>query len=214
MRNLYVVTHPEATHHVDRVVGGWYDSDLTAAGRGAADLIAQSLLATIAEGAEVEVISSDLTRASRTADVIGDRLQVQVQLDPRLREKSYGEADGRPQEWLDQRFVPPSATGERMRHGEGLVHAETRADIAERVYASMAAILTGGSEDQVIVTHGFALTFVVASWIRMPIASLGHVSFPVAAGSITYLREDDLFHNRQVVALGDTRHLSRRGAVN
>lgn len=27
------------------------------------------------------------------------------------------------------------------------------------------------------------------------------------SGSITTLREDDLFHNRQVVSLGDTRHL-------
>ncbi|WP_293786059.1 hypothetical protein [uncultured Aeromicrobium sp.] len=24
MRMLYVVTHPEATHHVERRVGGWY----------------------------------------------------------------------------------------------------------------------------------------------------------------------------------------------
>ena len=24
-----MVTHPEATHHVDRRVGGWFDSELT-----------------------------------------------------------------------------------------------------------------------------------------------------------------------------------------
>lgn len=32
-RSIYVVAHPEATHHVDGVVGGWHDSDLTAQGR-------------------------------------------------------------------------------------------------------------------------------------------------------------------------------------
>ncbi|MFD3546015.1 hypothetical protein ACFWUW_10420 [Streptomyces sp. NPDC058655] len=41
----------------------------------------------------------------------------------------------------------------------------------------------------------------------MPIDSLGHVDFRVASGSITRLREDDFFHNRRLVRLGDTRHL-------
>ena len=29
MKHLYVVTHPQATHHTEGVVGGWYDSELT-----------------------------------------------------------------------------------------------------------------------------------------------------------------------------------------
>ncbi len=33
------------------------------------------------------------------------------------------------------------------------------------------------------------------------------VAHPAASGSITVLHEDDYFHNRQVVSLGDTRHL-------
>ncbi len=37
--------------------------------------------------------------------------------------------------------------------------------------------------------------------------SPGYVNFPVAPGSITTLHEDDLFHNRQVLALGATDHL-------
>lgn len=31
-RTIYVVTHPGATHHCEGLVGGWYDSDLTAKG--------------------------------------------------------------------------------------------------------------------------------------------------------------------------------------
>jgi len=38
-RCIYVVTHPEATHHVAGVVGGWHDSDLTAQGRRHAEVI-------------------------------------------------------------------------------------------------------------------------------------------------------------------------------
>ncbi|WP_329865638.1 histidine phosphatase family protein [Streptomyces sp. JV184] len=62
---LYVVTHPEATHHVEGVVGGWHDSQLTPAGVRAAVSIAQALRAQIPDGAEVELFSPDLQRCGR-----------------------------------------------------------------------------------------------------------------------------------------------------
>lgn len=207
MRTLHVVTHPEATHHVEGVVGGWHDSHLTPAGVRAAASIAQALRAQIPDGAEVELFSSDLRRTLRTAQEVAELFGVKPILDRRLREKSYGEAGGRPQEWLDRRFVPPPAVGERLDHDEGVEGAETKAELAERVYAAMDEILRSPCGHQIIVTHGGSLTFVVASWIRMPIDAVGYASFRAPSGSITTLREDDFFHNRQVVTLGDTRHL-------
>ncbi|MCB5164934.1 histidine phosphatase family protein [Streptomyces bambusae] len=208
MRTLHVVTHPEATHHVEGVVGGWYDSQLTPAGVRAAVSIARALRARIPVDAEVELFSSDLQRTRRTADEVAEAFGVLPVLDRRLREKSYGEAGGRPQEWLDRRFVPPPAVGERMDHDEGVSGAETKAVWARRIYEAMDDILRRPCAHQIIVTHGGSLTFVVASWIRMPITSAGYASFRAPAGSITTLREDDYFHNRQVVSLADTRHLT------
>jgi probable phosphoglycerate mutase len=94
-----------------------------------------------------------------------------------------------------------------MAHHEGVQGSETRGACAKRVYAAMEEILGHDCKHQIIVTHGFALTFVVASWIKMPFESLGSVSFRAPLGSITTLHEDDFFHNRQVVSVGDTRHL-------
>lgn len=207
MRSMYVVAHPEATHHVEKVVGGWHDSHLTAAGRRAAAAIARTLRARIPEGTEVEVVSSDLRRARETAEEIAGVFGVVPVLDRRLREKSYGEAEGRPQEWLDRRFVPPPADGDRMGHHEGVRGAESRGECARRVHAAMDDILGRSRTHQIVVTHGFALTFVVTAWIKMPYESLGSVSFRAPSGSITELREDDFFHNRQVVSLGATGHL-------
>ncbi|MDT0446453.1 histidine phosphatase family protein [Streptomyces johnsoniae] len=207
MRTLYVVTHPEATHHVEGVVGGWHDSQLTPAGVRAAAFIAQALRAQVPDGTEVELFSSDLQRTRRTAEEVAELFGVKPVLDRRLREKSYGSAGGRPQEWLDRRFVPPPAVGERLEHDEGVAGAETKAAWARRIYAAMDDILQSPCEHQIIVTHGGSLTFVVASWIKMPIESVGYASFRVPSGSITTLREDDFFHNRQVVSLGDSRHL-------
>ena len=64
MRHIYLVTHPEAQHHVDGVVGGWHDSDLTARGHLQAERIAEVLVNSIGPQ-PVEVYSSDLKRASR-----------------------------------------------------------------------------------------------------------------------------------------------------
>ena len=208
-RSIYVVVHPEATHHVDGVVGGWHDSDLTAQGRRHAEAIAQTLGRQLA-GLNVEVFSSDLHRVRRTADAIGATLNTTAILDERLREKSYGVAEGRPQSWLDERFIPPPAVGDRMSHDEGIPGAETKSDFAERIYVAMHQILARPAEHTVIVTHGFALTYAITAWFELPRSHVGYASFASRSGSITTLVEDDFFHNRQIITLADTSHLVQR----
>lgn len=206
-RTIYVVTHPEATHHREGLVGGWYDSDLTEKGLADAVLIARWIRGQISDGVTTDIVSSDSLRARRTAEQISTAVDSSVTLDRRLREKCYGAAEGRPQRWLDERFVPPPAAGDRLNHDEGIPGAETKGDFAARVYSAIASITASPAEYQVIVTHGFALTFVIAAWIQMPLESLGYANFRSAPGSITTLRQDDYFHNRQVAAFADTRHL-------
>ncbi|MFD5191807.1 histidine phosphatase family protein [Streptomyces sp. NPDC058357] len=89
----------------------------------------------------MELFSSDLQRTLRTAEEVAERFGVKPVLDRRLRAKSYGEAGGRPQEWLDRRYVPPSAVGERMDRDESVAGAETKAVCAQRIHAAMDEIL-------------------------------------------------------------------------
>nr|WP_232327832.1 histidine phosphatase family protein [Kibdelosporangium sp. MJ126-NF4] len=202
------MTHPQATHHVEGVVGGWHDSTLTPAGHTAAARIAAVLRERIPRAADTPVFSSDLRRTAQTAAAIGGALGTRPVLDPRLREISYGQAEGKAQRWLDDRFVPPPATGDRLRHDVGVPGAETRLSCARRVYAALDTVLAAPGEHQVVVTHGFAVTFVIAAWIGMPLQAAGQVAFRVASGSITVLRQDDFFHNRALVSLGETGHLT------
>ncbi|MFE5024951.1 histidine phosphatase family protein [Streptomyces sp. NPDC056656] len=106
---------------------------------------------------------------------------------------------------------PRRGTGVRRgrRYGGGAVPSPRRTAPywAQRNYAAMEEILRSPCGHQIIVTHGGSLTCVVASWIKMPIESAGYASFRAPSGSITTLREDDFFHNRQVVSLGDARLL-------
>jgi probable phosphoglycerate mutase len=71
---------------------------LTSTGKSAAVAIARSLRTEIPVGTEVELISSDLLRTSQTVDEVSALFDLETILEPRLREKSYGEAGGRPQQ--------------------------------------------------------------------------------------------------------------------
>lgn len=190
-------------------MGGWYDSELTELGLVQANAIARRLRELIPAAVSAELYSSDLRRTSQTASVIAEQLSLTVRTTPDLREKSYGEAEGQLQAWLNERFVFPPRTGNRLDHDEGLAGAESRREFATRIYRAMDCIQTAPSPCQIIVTHGGALTFVVAAWIGMPLEATGHFAVKSTSGGITHLQEDDAFHNRFIVNLNDTTHLGK-----
>lgn len=207
MRSIYVVTHPEATHHLEGRVGGWFDSDLSELGRRQASAIATRLRELIPPGEPAELYASDLQRTRQTAAAIARALDVPVTAMADLREKSYGEAEGRPQQWLDARFVYPPQSGARIDHHEGIAGAETRREFGTRIYRAMDVILRSPCPHQVVVTHGFALTMVVAAWIGMPLEAADYIAVRSSGGGISLLQQDDTFHNRTIVSVNDTSHL-------
>jgi probable phosphoglycerate mutase len=210
MRYVYLVTHPEAQHHVDGLVGGWYDSELTARGRLQAESIAEVLASRIG-GQPVEVYSSDLRRAGEAAERIAKRFSVEVQVDARLRERSNGEADGKPQAWLEERRIPLPEYGDRLGHHDGPAGAETRLALVERLYPALDDILSRPVETQIVVSHGSASSYLIAAWIGMPMLSTDRGFFPLKSGSITTLRRNDTHFSHQVVALNETQHLQVAG---
>ncbi len=206
MKNVYVVTHPEATHHVEGLVGGWYDSALTERGVTQAGAIAEALADRVG-AAEVQVFSSDLQRARRAAEIIVQRLGAELTIDPELRERSFGAAGGRPQAWLDEHLIPLPEGADRLHHDEGIDGAETRLDAARRAYAAMQRIHDSTGENQVIVTHGGQATYLLAAWLGVPIDSVGRVHFKVSSGGISLLRDQDDFQSHQLTFLNETSHL-------
>ena len=205
MRNVYVVTHAQSLHHVERRVGGWYDTSLTDLGRTQAEKTGCFLKSAI-DSSDVQLFSSDLKRAAETAEIIGGHLQKPVTLDPRLREMSYGDAEGKPQDWFRDRIKPQPSDGNRLDH-RVYTGAESRREVAERVGAALGDILEKGAEDTVIVSHGFASTFLVMAWMRVPAGHMGYCSLPARPGSVSKLHEDDRFGNRGVAYLCHTSHL-------
>jgi probable phosphoglycerate mutase len=87
---LLLVRHGETDWNADGRLQGQTDRPLSDFGRRQAQRLAEELA-----DEELEAIySSDLARARETAEIIGERLVLAVDLDPELREKDWGTWEG------------------------------------------------------------------------------------------------------------------------
>ena len=87
--------------------------------------------------------------------------------------------------------------------------AETKREFATRIYRAMDQIAQSPGPTQVVVTHGYAVTFAIAAWIRMPLEAVGWVNFRSSAAGVSRLSEDDRWLNRNVLSLNDVGHLAK-----
>ena len=90
MTTLLLVHHGETDWNRDGRWQGGSDTRLNDLGREQARALADEL-----DGNIDVVYSSDLARARETADIVAAKLQLEVRVDPRLRERSFGENEGR-----------------------------------------------------------------------------------------------------------------------
>jgi broad specificity phosphatase PhoE len=133
---LLLVRHGETDWNADGRLQGHTDRPLSDFGRRQAQQLAAEL-----EGDELEAIySSDLARARETAEIVGERLGLPVELDPDLREKDWGNWEGLTAVERDRvEFVGESTEA----HQERMLRALRR--IAER---------HPGEGRVLVVTHG------------------------------------------------------------
>ena len=150
--------------------------------------------------------ASDLARCGETARILADALCAELRADARLREISFGEAEGRPNAWLSGRQIP-APDDDRLDHRGPVPGAETRREVATREQACVRELMADRDHDHVVVTHGYAQTFVLTTWPQVPTDAVGFASFATRPGAITHLLHDDYWRNRAVVALADTAHL-------
>lgn len=200
-----MVTHAQSIHHVESNVGGWYDTSLTDLGKVQAEKTGIYLKSLIKSDSP-KLYSSDLKRAAETAKIIGKHLATPVQLDKRLREMSYGEAEGKPQSWFKEVIKPKPTDGNRLDH-RVYRGAETRREVAVRITKVLNDIINENPADAVVVTHGFASTFFIMAWMKVPIEHMDYCNLSSKPACITLLQEDDIFNNRAIKFLSSTTHL-------
>jgi broad specificity phosphatase PhoE len=145
---LLLVRHGETDWNRDGRWQGHSDTELNDAGRDQARRLAAEL-----DGVDV-VYSSDLARARETAEILAEPLGLEVQLDPRLRERGFGAWEGKTSAEIELEFADEHA---RWLAGgaPGAADAEPFAAFAARVQEFVADVLAehpGGTV--LVVGHG------------------------------------------------------------
>ncbi|WP_446469679.1 histidine phosphatase family protein [Xenorhabdus stockiae] len=200
MKKIYLITHGEATHGVNKRVGGWFDSSLTEKGLEQARLVKKKLVDSGAIDDVKKVYSSDLKRCQQTSNEIFSGTQLPIVFDSRLREMSFGKHEGMDQNEHNKLIVPASPTGDRENHRicEG---AESRGELFTRVESFIQDVYEKSDSSIAVVTHGFSASFVIAAFQKLKLDSSGYVSYRFEQGKYTVLVEDYLFKNRTLAYL-------------
>jgi probable phosphoglycerate mutase len=158
---LFLVRHGQSGWNASGLIQGQSTDaqGLTHLGRDQSRIAARSLSDS---GAEF-IVSSDLTRAIETAEPIARTLGLPIELEPRLRERSLGCAEGRPEVTMDQsesgvlgRAVQDADA--RPRNGESIRDLYTRVseiidDLLERAACKQLIAVTHGGVIRVAIAY-------------------------------------------------------------
>ncbi|QHM73946.1 2,3-diphosphoglycerate-dependent phosphoglycerate mutase GpmB [Mixta intestinalis] len=165
MLQVYLVRHGETVWNAARRIQGQSDSALTEKGEYQARQVGERVRSL----GITHVISSDLGRTRRTAEIIADACGCGVTLDARLRELNMGVLEQRPidslseQEEAWRRTLLDGTVDGRIPEGESL------AELAARMHQALNACfdLPAGSRP-LLVSHGIALGVLIGTLLGLP----------------------------------------------
>ena len=159
-RTLVLVRHGRTEWNATGRLQGHADVALDDVGRWQARRGAQTLFRR--HQADV-VVASDLKRAAQTAHAYADAAGAQVVLDPRLRERGFGQWEGLTQSELVDGWPEQYAAWRRGDEPVG-IGAETKAVVADRMVEAIrgyAEELDAG-QTLAVVSHGAAISLAIA----------------------------------------------------
>ncbi len=205
MRKIILIQHCQSEHHINNLTGGWTDTPLTDLGQRQANLLGAKLKDAINTD-EYTFYSSDLLRAKQTADIIDNYLNLGVIESSGLREINNGIAAWKTKDWVKENEIPMPQEGFNIDH-ESFLGGETWRELFLRVSKSMEEIYSLNQKNLIIVTHGCALSYIIAWWLKLTPEMLNYAVFSASPASISILLEGR-FNQRVLKILNDTSHLT------
>lgn len=193
---LYLVRHGESEANAAKRYAGQTDSPLTERGREQARTVAAALRDVRFD----RVISSDLSRARDTADIIARDHGVAVEVFPELREIDVGEAAGRAIEDAKQRFDWGPGRFVQWPGGESLE------GVRDRVVSAIDRIVSASPGRTIcVVGHGGVTRILVSHFLGLLPELYRHHS-PTENTNVTVIRTDGITY--RVDSLFEAAHLA------
>jgi glucosyl-3-phosphoglycerate phosphatase len=169
LRRLILLRHGQTDYNVDGRMQGHLDSHLTPTGHEQA-AVAAPVLAKLAPD---RLISSDLSRAVDTAELVGAACGLPVKFDPRLRETHLGRWQGYTVAEIDREYPGAIATwrsdpGWAPPAGESRIAVVARArPVVDELDAELADS-DDRSETVLLVAHGGVIAGLVTGLMDLP----------------------------------------------
>ncbi len=166
IRNLLLVRHGQTEWNVGGRLQGREDIHLNELGRNQA----RDAATILARFQPTRLVSSDLTRARETTEVIAPKVGLEPRYDERLREINIGSWGGLTRAevaQLDPEF--PKAMAERRdyrRSATGEKPSEVGIRVAEILAEELSAL--GDGETGLIISHGMALRMGTCEFVGFP----------------------------------------------
>lgn len=182
---VYLVRHAETDWNRQRRAQGHTDIGLNAEGL----LQAKGLGEWELNPAPTRILSSDLTRCVQTATPLADRLGITIEARGDLRERTFGEWEGRVYEEVREglwALSPEWPEGARPPQGESIEDVWGRLEVvAEEIRQATAPLM--------VVAHGGANALLLARLLHAPIRTARSFSFPNCAVTVLDRRPDGDF---------------------
>ncbi|MCW2567109.1 MAG: histidine phosphatase family protein [Mycobacterium sp.] len=162
MSRILLWRHGLTGYNAEGRIQGQFDAPLADEGLRQAEKAAELLAAL----APTRIVSSDLSRARRTAEVLGARTGLSVEPDTRLRERHFGEWQGRTHAELATHDAERYDAWRNGRH-VAVPGSESTTECGVRTAAALTEIASGEGPI-VVVSHGGSIRYGLEEFLGAP----------------------------------------------
>ena len=197
---IYIVRHGQTEWNLLGKTQGHGNSDLTPKGIEQAELLADSMTKYPID----YIYSSDLGRAYQTAEIIGNKLNIEVEKTEALREMNFGTWEGRIIKDIIEEDPELYKMWRNEPHLAKIPQGETLSQIKERTDAFIKEINEKyDGKHIVLVTHSLCARIMLLSFLDLDVKNIYRINQANTALNIIELRD----YGPVVMKMNDTTHI-------
>ena len=204
---FYIVRHGQTNWNILGKTQGHGNSDLTAKGIEQATELAESIVNYPID----YIYSSDLGRAVQTAQILGDKLNIEVKETEALREMGFGEWEGLLIDEIKSNYASVYTTWRNEPHLAQIPGGETLHLIKDRVDSFIQSLNEKYDDKHILlVTHSVTVRVMLLAFLNSGMENIYRIKQDNTALNIVEYRD----YGPVVIKMNDTSHIKDNQKIN